>query len=229
MTMTGLALGVGAYSVPEAGRLTRIHPGRIRRWIHGYAYRTPRERRSSPPVWRGQLPRMDHSTALGFLDLQEVRFVDAFRKAGVPWSTIREVSRRAESLFGTRHPFCTQQFKTDGRELFLQVIESGRPPILVEVLRSQAYFRQVIAPFFKDLEFENRHPVRWWPMGSRRKVVLDPARSFGKPIVSIEGIPTAILAEAFRAEKSLKAVAYWYEVSPNAVADAVEFERRLAA
>jgi uncharacterized protein (DUF433 family) len=70
--------------------------------------------------------------------------------------------------------------------------------------------------------------VRWWPLGRDHRVVLDPERSFGRPIITPESVPTAILARAFQAEGSIDSVARWYEVDPRSVLDAVEFEKKLA-
>jgi uncharacterized protein (DUF433 family) len=49
-------------------------------------------------------------------------------------------------------------------------------------------------------------------------------RSFGQPIVSREGVPTSILAQAFEIEQSVEVVADWYEVDPVSVQDAIAFE-----
>ena len=70
---------------------------------------------------------------------------------------------------------------------------------------------------------------RWWPYGQEYLVVLDPARSFGQPILAKEGIPTAILASAYKTEKSIKTIALWYEIEEKAVKNALEFERKIAA
>jgi uncharacterized protein (DUF433 family) len=58
---------------------------------------------------------------------------------------------------------------------------------------------------------------------------VDPLRSFGQPIVSKEGVPTAVLARAFHVEQSIASVARWFEVSKRAVKQATEFESQLAA
>ncbi len=65
-------------------------PGRIRRWLRGYRYRSRKKAYASPPLWHGQWEPIDHSLAPGFLDLIEIRFVDAFLKAGVSWMTLRQ-------------------------------------------------------------------------------------------------------------------------------------------
>jgi uncharacterized protein (DUF433 family) len=65
-------------------------------------------------------------------------------------------------------------------------------------------------------------PVRWWPLGPSAPVVIDPARSFGQPIVSTRGIPTAVLAGAGAAEGPAAKVAWLYDVTLQAVHAAVD-------
>jgi uncharacterized protein (DUF433 family) len=69
--------------------------------------------------------------------------------------------------------------------------------------------------------------MRWWPMGHKRLVVIDPARAFGAPIVAKGGVPTRVLYFSARAERSQKAAAAIYDVPLRAVRDAVAFEKRL--
>jgi len=60
-------------------------------------------------------------------------------------------------------------------------------------------------------------------------VVLDPRRQFGQPIIENGGAQTSAIADAVKAEGSIEAVASWFEIDPDAVRQAVEFEIRLAA
>jgi uncharacterized protein (DUF433 family) len=60
-------------------------------------------------------------------------------------------------------------------------------------------------------------------------LVIDPAISFGQPVVNPEGVPTLILARAFEVEKSIDRVSYWYNVPKRSVQDAVNYQQRLAA
>ena len=223
-------LGVGIYSVPEAARLSGVSVGRIRRWLKGYTYAHAGDERSSPPVWQGQLPEVDGRLALGFLDLIEVRFVDAFRRRGVSWKALRLGAQRACTLFDSTHPFSTRRFKTDGRGIFTKVYDEEGEESLLDVVRNQYAFNRILSPYLKGLEFgEDDNPLRWWPIGMTRRVVIDPARSFGQPIVSKEGVPTVVLAKAVKAEGSIEAVGNWYDVEPRSVRDAVDFEEKLAA
>src|SRR5436190_1827575 len=105
----------GIYTVREAARLTKVSPGRIRRWLKGYRYRSHNKTYASPPLWQGQWEPIGKTLALGFLDLIEIRFVDTFLKAGVTWTTLRQARERARELFDVSHPFCSKRFVTNGR------------------------------------------------------------------------------------------------------------------
>ena len=107
-------IGHGIYSVADAARLTKVSRGRISRWLRGYTFRSGEESKASGPVWRSDLPPVEGQLALSFLDLIEVRFVDAFRSKGVPWKTIRSAAQNAMDFFGHDHPFSNERFRTDG-------------------------------------------------------------------------------------------------------------------
>lgn len=230
MVQTSPLTGVGIYTVPDAARLTGVTESRIRRWIRGYTYSYRSHLHQSPPVWKRQLPSVGGSLALGFLDLMEVRFVNAFRDHGVSWKTLRLAAERARRLFDATHPFSTKRFTTDGRSIFAELRAETGEASLVDVVRSQYAFRQVLAPYLHGVEYDEESIViRWWPLGQKRRVVIDPRRSLGQPIVQPEGVPTSILASAYRREEDVNVVAEWYAVSARSVKDAIDFEGRLAA
>lgn len=224
-------IGVGIYSVPEASRLARVSAPRIHRWLRGYSFRSRGRPRRSPPVWRAEHGNGDLGIVVGFRDLLEVRFVNAFRNEGVSWRTLRSAAARGARLLRTSHPFCMNRFMTDGREIFIEILkhQEDKEPALLEISKSQVAFRSFCLPYLRDVDFKDQLPQRWWPMGKNHSVVVDPGRALGKPIVEQEGVPTRVLAKAVSVEKSIRRVASWYEVAMEAVGDAVEFEKSLAA
>jgi len=223
-------IGVGLYSVAEASRLTAISQGRLGRWLRGYTYRAGDGRAISDPVWLRQVPNIDGTVGLGFLDLMEARFVDAFRRARVPWPVIRRCAEHARKLIGSDHPFSSQRFRTDGRTIFAEVVDQAGERQLFDLAKSQLAFGRVIGPsLYAGIEFSARDmPMRWWPLGQQTPVVIDPARSFGQPIVSDGGVPTSTLADAVAAEGSVAQAARLFRIKPRSVRAALRFERRLA-
>ena len=225
-------LGVGIYRLSEAARLTGIPGQQISRWLRGYRYRRDGTSCPIPPVWKGQLPDMDGTPALGFLDVMEARFVYAFRQYGVSLQTIRHAANRARELIQSEHVFSTKRFRTDGRTIFAELspIDKAEEELLLDVVKNQFTFRKILKPYlYAGLEFEREHAVRWYPLKGNRRVVIDPQRAFGQPIVADYGVPTTILVEAYRVEQSIRAVAQWYDIDDRSVRDAVTFERQLAA
>jgi len=223
-------LNTGIYTVVEASRLTGVSKERIRRWLRGY--HSELRGKNYPPLWESQLPSIQEKVALGFLDLIEIKFVAAFLDKGVSWAVIHKVREKARKLFSdTKHPFCTMRFVTDGRQIFQDVHDETGDDCLVEIVTDQRVFTAIIKPFLKELEFRDGTILeRWWPLGKDRHIVVDPRKNFGQPTVVTEGIPTQNLARSYKANgSSFDEVARWYEISPESVKEAVEYEQSLAA
>src|ERR1051325_7594386 len=175
-------VGKGIYSIPEASRLAGVHITTIRRWIRGYSYQLADGRHWSPEIVKPDVPFVEGAYSLTFKDLIEVRFVHAFRKYGVSWKTLRKANEYAKEILRTTHPFSTSQFRTDGRSIFAEIAAGSREADLLDIVKNQFVFREIIAPYLKGLELSDRdEAIRWWPLERRGRVVLDPARSFGQP------------------------------------------------
>ncbi len=218
-------LGIGIYSVPEASRLTGVPGSSIHRWLWGYQTKG----RAQPPLWEPQHSLVDGFRSIGFRDLIEVRFVHAFRAKGVSLPTLRKAIRHAQELLARDYPFSSLAFKTDGKSIFADLVETA-PDVrrAFDLVSGQHTFDFFIDRLFVGLSYQDGDLVRWMPLGEDRQVVVDPKRNFGQPIVR-QGVPTEVLVRACAVEESDERVAKLYEVPVRAVRDAVLFESKLAA
>jgi uncharacterized protein (DUF433 family) len=234
-------LGRGVYGAAEALRLinfrrrfevsTRsISRQTIARWLRGYDYSRDGVTHHSEPLWRPDYVNEDDTIELSFRDLIELRFVKAFRDVGLSLPTIRECFMRAVEAVKDRRPFSTQRFRTDGKTIFLEITHDIREGELLDLKRRQGAFHRIVAPSLDDLEFDADIVARWFPLGmSRKTIVIDPTRAFGRPITAEGGVPTEVLSEALEVEGSQEKVSKVYEVPIMVVRDAVTFQRHLAA
>jgi uncharacterized protein (DUF433 family) len=220
-------LNTGLYTVPEASRLTRVSVGKVRRWLKGYSFKIGERVHHSNAVWQGELEPIDNKLALSFRDLLELRFVDAFIRAGVSWRAMRRAHAKAQEQLQTTHPFCSNRIATDGRSILLRQGEEDSDQALINLATDQAEFSRIVETFLKELEFSGSDII-WWPLGKQRHIVVDPRRNFGQPTVARSGVPSQVLARSVRANASQELVAKWYEVQPEEIRDAVEFEESLA-
>ncbi|MBK1872513.1 DUF433 domain-containing protein [Marinobacter sp. 1-3A] len=216
-------LGVGLYTPAEAAAYTGIPSPQIRRWLFGYSSGG----KHYPGIWSPQLEgKVDQ--ALGFHDLLEIRFVHAFRRHGVSLQAIRLASMHAREMFNQAYPFTCKRFQTDGKAIFAIVLEETGDESLLDLAKKQYAFKQVISSsLYRGIEYANNEAQRWFPLSRNRKVVLDPARNFGKPVLTETGMTVEAIVSAWHAEeKNTKRVAALYEVSVADVEAAIQFDQR---
>ncbi|MEO7655163.1 MAG: hypothetical protein ABIS23_05715 [Sphingomicrobium sp.] len=224
--MAEAQFGIGAYSLAEAGALLNVSPTTIRRWLFGYHYDHHGPLTQQMPLWRPQYGVDQEEPLLGFRDLMEARIVRGLRMMGIGLPTIRECLKRASEFVDDSHPFSTKQFRTDGKRLFLEQSNGFGDTRLLDLKARQNVFKKVVEPTFKDLEYGADAAARWWLIPNRRTIVIDPERSFGQPIAVENGVTTARLAQAARAEGSVERVARIFEMKLATVRDALAFEGR---
>lgn len=222
-------LGIGFYTVPEAARLIRMPARTITRWLGGYAYTSGGKPGRMPPLWAPELPANDDRIELGFRDLIELRFVQAFVREDVDLRVIRGCLAAARAAVQDSRPFSTRRFKTDGRTIFLDSLKPNGESEVIDLKHGQYVIKTVIERTFRDLDIAGDVVTRWRPFQGRDSIVIDPRRAFGQPIAAETGVPTVALADAVRAEGSAERVARLYEVRAAVVRDAVRFEDYLRA
>lgn len=200
--------------------------------MFGYDFRKPGDKapRFSPPLWETQLAEELEHYLLGFLDLIELRFVNAFVKHGVDLRIVKRCAETARELFGSRYPFTMKRFRTDGRTIFHDAVEAEGKAGLLDLHKRQFGFDSIIRPsLYQGLEFHEDGSARRWFPAATNAIVVDPELAFGKPALTSYGIPTETVAVHLAAERSRARVARLLEIPLGAVNVAIRFEQRLNA
>lgn len=217
-------LETGIYTVPNAAELVEAPPQLVRIWVGGH-------KGKQYPVIVNEMPKVDGRVAVSFHSLMELRFVAVFHGAGVKLREIRKIMGEVRRTLEHPHPFATNTvFTTDGRKIVAKIARDNGVENIYD-LRSKNYEMHpvVVASLKDDVIYDPAGDATAWR--PRRKiapnVVIHPAFSFGQPILEHSRIPTSALADAVKAEKSAKAVAWLYEIPEKQVKEAVKFEREL--
>lgn len=223
-------LGVGIYSYADAARFIGAKSGELRRWMTGYTRTRNGEKHEYPPLWQPQLVETDID-GIGFRDLVELRFIRVFVAHGVSLLLIRRTVEELRERLGREYPFTSTTFKTDGKRIFMEMLEDSGDPALVDVVRRQNVISQVISPSLREgieLNIEDKATL-WYPVHRSKSIVFDPERSFGQPILTRSGVPTVAIANAVQAEDGdIGRVARLYEISTADVRKALAFEEKVA-
>jgi uncharacterized protein (DUF433 family) len=222
-------VGLGLYSLPEASMLTQISSAKIARWFNGYAGKTEK---AYKPLWTSSFHGLSEQLVLTFRDLTELRVAQSLLSHGISPQSVRQAIQKAKYILGDERPLSSAKFRTDGRAIFLEIADEenvDEREQLLDILKSQYAFTRIVGPSLKDVDYKDYIPSRWWILGRDKGIVLDPARSFGRPIDAESSVPTKVLFNAFSGMANVNAVAKAYGVAPTAVRRSIEFERQLAA
>ena len=225
-------LGKGIYSFSNAARIVDAYPQSVRRWSEGYSFKTRNKagRSISAPLLLTPAIQYDEHSVLTFEQLVEILFIRLFRARGVAMPVIRAAALRASHLFKSEHPFAFEGLKTDGRDIFhmspSDVNDLSNAAVAESLAKGQMIMADIALPYFKKLRYDNFVASQYWPLGTDRKIVIDPERSFGEPIDASTGTPTRIIYGRFAAGDPVERIAYWYNASQASVEDAIEFEKQ---
>lgn len=217
----------GYYTTAEAARLLRMdNSTKVRNWAFG-------SNKFKPVIERQY---SDSDTEIGFLDLIEIRFLNAFRNQGVSLQSLRKAAKNAREILNMRHPFASSmKFIAKRKEIFLVTAESEKDKQLLELTtgKGQFAFYDILEKHISDgVEFDPGTEIakRWKPEPKKfPNVIVNPHKAYGHPTISPGGIPTRSIYDLFRSEENdLGAVADWFELEISAAEEAVSFEIDIA-
>ena len=213
-------LNLPLYTFADADHLAFTSHGTAKRWLAGYQYRGSRgELTKRPPV----TPRPDGESIEGvsFLDLVELVAIGRLKGLGFTLHNIREIVDNCRKVIGVERPLTALKFRTDGREIFV-----SEKNTLVEVLhkRGRTAWEEVLAPFLDTLDYQDEVARKWWPLGKRTPILVDPNYGFGFPVIGGSGVRTDIILERFQAADEREQIAKDFNVQLEEVDAALRFE-----
>jgi len=200
--------GLPAYSVSEAAHYLRVPRSTLRAWVAGQTYQSNGTTRLFKPIIT--LPDR-HLMLLSFINLIEAHVLDAIRRQHeIPLQNVRKAMLYLSERLGSRHPLAEQRFETDEADLFVRFYGD-----LVNISQSgQLAMRDVLEAYLRRVEWDAEGVVvRLYPFTRKhapdepKVVVIDPRISFGWPVLVGSGIPTAIVAERYKAGESIDQLA----------------------
>jgi uncharacterized protein (DUF433 family) len=216
------------YAIAQAAHHVRVPAVTLASWVHGRGYPTKQGSRRSAPL----ILTPGGGPTLSWSNLAEAHVLAALRRLhGVPMRNIRSALAFVEKRYDWEHPLIQAEFRTDGVQLFVE--ELGRT--INASQRGQLAID--LALRLDRLEWEDGSGLATalFPLVAHRgekepkHVVIDPRRSFGRPIIAGSGVPTEAISERFLAGDSPEHLAGDFHLSLESVLEAIRYESRAAA
>lgn len=219
------------YTLPEAAHYLRIPIGTLRSWVRGRKYPTQSGLRFFRPIIC--VPDMDRPLLLSFINLVEAHVLDAIRrKHDIALPKVRKAIQFLSRHFDPRHPLADVALETDGQNLFIENIGA-----LINISsEGQIAMREMLKAHLKRVERDvGGIPVRLYPFTRKqepnepRLVVINPSVAFGRPVIFGTGIPTAVIAERWKAGESFESLMDDYGLEKEKIEEAIRCEFEIKA
>jgi len=214
------------YGLTETGFYLGIPLGTLKSWVNGRHYQTAAGRKFFEPLVKLPAPGM-----LSFFNLVEIHILLATRKKyRLEMPAIREAIDYISKEFPSDHPLITEEFLTDGKDLFIKKLEQT----INVSRRGQLGFGPILDLYLRRIERDRTGlPTRIFPIridweGQPREeppkvVVINPRVSSGRPVVYGTGVATSIIYTRFRAGESTEELANDYGLKPNQVEEVIRY------
>lgn len=218
---------IPAYGLVEAAHYLRLPEQTIRQWLYGRPL--PSGKISKPLV----APASPSTHQLSFVNLLELHVLSAIRREHrVNMRKIRQAIDELERQFRSPHPLIDQEMLTDGTDIFVESIGQ-----LVNLNQHGQYaMREILSAYLKRIERDEAGlAVRLYPFTRRmgedtpRIISIDPRVAFGRPVIAGTRIPTAEVAERFKAGDSIDDLLREYDASASQIHEAIRCELPTAA
>jgi uncharacterized protein (DUF433 family) len=221
------------YSVFEASRYLQIPENTLRSWVSGRSYplRSGSSRRSEPVIELAD----PTGSRLSFNNLTEAHVLDALRRQyQVELPQIRRAVSYLREHFRNPHPLVHHEMLTDGKHLFVEA--AGLRDVINASRHGQLAMRDLIGLHLQRVEWDKEGFVaRLYPFTRSRRspaeessqprvVTMDPRVEFGRPVLKVSAVPTAVIADRYKAGESIADLADDYGENPLNIEEAVRCE-----
>jgi uncharacterized protein (DUF433 family) len=173
---------------------------------------------------------------LSFTNLTEAHILDALRRQyQVELAQIRRALRYLREQFQTPHPLVHHEMLTDGKYLFVE--SAGLKDVINASRHGQLAMRDLIGLHLQRVEWDKDGFVaRLYPFTRCRRspadddakqprvVTMDPRVEFGRPVLKMSAVPTAVIADRYKAGESIADLAEDYAEDPLNIEEAVRCE-----
>jgi uncharacterized protein (DUF433 family) len=154
------------------------------------------------------------------------------RRHGVKLPKVRAALAYVKRHHGIDRPLIDQSFQTDGLDLFVE-----RYGDLINASREgQQAMKEIVSVYLQRIERDAKGlPIKLYPFtrdtesdeapkSDPRVVVMNPAVSFGRPVIEGTGIPVSAIYERYKAGDSVAELAQDFRLDTSAIEEAIRCE-----
>ena len=214
------------YSFSEAARLAEVSVSTVKNWLFGYTDKG----REVPPLMPSR-----NAAMVSFLQMIEIMVAGRFRKSTpgrrpVPFKVVRDAYSNAQQLFGIEYPFAHMRLASISGHI-VNFLQSDDPASSFQVmdLPEQWTLPGLLEDTIDQIEYDHDLASRWYPIGKRVPIVVDPRVSTGLPVIDGRGVTVQAIRNRFKAGLRIDFIAKDFALDRDLVETALQYCERVAA
>jgi len=175
----------------------------------------------------------DDPPRLSFMNLMECHMLSSMRtRYNLRLPKVRKALRTLAEMYPSPHPLLDRELETDSVDVFVREHENE----LLNLNRPYQFsFMEILDVHLRRIERTSSGMLSFFPFVEKRSldepkiIMINPAISFGRPVIAGTAIPTAVIASRFHARESLSDLAEEYGRTNKEIEEAIRWESRTVA
>lgn len=215
-------LGYGIYTIPDISFLLGFPQEKVRRYVKNFwDEKLGKKLFNQTYSWQNEKTK-----AVNFFVLIEMYTFFRLQEMGVKTNKILKAHDVIAKELNTPYPFANQSLLSDGNNI---LYEFNNLIINADGTR-QTNIRNIIRLFCEKIDFGNDDLAkRYYPIGKKRSVVVDPHHQFGQPVIVGTNINTEVIFEMIDSGESINTLSQLYSVPKTAISDILFFYKKHSA
>ena len=220
------------YGVKEAARTLGMPTATLNSWVNGRKYPTAEGQKFFKPLIESKTPGM-----LSFYNLVEAHILLSTRKKyQLEMPSIRRAMDYVRKAYPLTHPLLSENFLTDGKDLFVKKIErrNGHEQTINVSSWGQLGLGPILDFYLQRIERDAQGwPIKLFPIRLNwagnvnqdppRVVVIDPSVSSGRPVVNGTGVMAEVIFGRFNTGEGVESIAEDYGLQVAQIEEVIRY------
>jgi uncharacterized protein (DUF433 family) len=177
------------------------------------------------PLFKGH---QAEEKACSFLQLIEIVVAAKFRKAEhESFKTVRRAYDNARTLYKLDYPFAHMELKAIGGHI-VHIMRVPGASLQAIDQPEQYTLPDLVQETLGQIEYEYDLAARWWPVGMKIPIVVDPQISGGLPVIRGRGITVEAIYKRFKADQEIRFIERDFGLKHGIVEQVIRFREKVA-
>lgn len=219
-----MELGFGIYTIPDIASILGLKYHKVERLLNEYW-----DKRFVDALGKKYSWAIGKTKAVSFHTLVEFYIFFQFKESGVSTQQILKAHKELAEIYDTAFPFANSKIIQDIRCVGRRIVLKTKNGDYINLDATKQLNLEFIQEFAKKLVFDtNNLAEKFFPLGKKNSVVVDPHHQFGQPVITNTNIFPQTIFNLYIAKESKQFIAASYDISLKQVNDAIAFCKNAA-